>query len=132
MYPMGFSNSVFDLMGLESGLGDGVGVAVVGDHDVLIAAAGTDREASGVVYVQLFDGLDSDVDFVGTGRRAGCLRQQREQQRRPGGRLGLGRPDALLRPQQVAFDGLIGVGVVFGNVGVGESGPCGVIAGLDG
>ena len=34
------SNLVFVLAGLEGGLEDGVGVAVVGNHDILIAAAG--------------------------------------------------------------------------------------------
>ena len=83
-------NLVFVLAGLEGGLEDGVGVAVVGDHDVLIAATGADGEASGVVCVQLFDGLDLDVDFVGAGRRAGCWQRQREHQG-----LELGGPDAL-------------------------------------
>ena len=61
-------DAVLVLASLEIGLEDGVGVAVVGNHDVLIAAAGTDGEASGVLCVQLFDGLDSDVDFVRAGR----------------------------------------------------------------
>ena len=36
---------------------DGVGVAVVGDHQVLVAAAGVDWEASFVVYVDRADGF---------------------------------------------------------------------------
>ena len=36
---------------------DGVGVSVVGDHQVLVAAAGADREASCVVCVERADGF---------------------------------------------------------------------------
>ena len=36
---------------------DGVVVAVVGDHQVLVAATGTDREASCVVCVERADGF---------------------------------------------------------------------------
>ena len=36
---------------------DGVGVAVVGDHQVLVATAGVDVEASCVVFVERADGF---------------------------------------------------------------------------
>ena len=42
------------LEGLDWG---GVGVAVVGDHQVLVAAAGADGEVSCVVYVERADGF---------------------------------------------------------------------------
>ena len=37
---------------------------MVGNHDVLVAAAGADRELASVVGVELFDGLHADVDFA--------------------------------------------------------------------
>jgi len=40
---------------LEGGLEDHVGIAVVCDHDVLVAFAGTNREAAGVVCVKSAD-----------------------------------------------------------------------------
>ena len=58
-------NAVFVLTRLEGGLEDCVGVAVVGDHDVLVAAAGANGEATCVVGVELLDGFHPDVDFVG-------------------------------------------------------------------
>ena len=57
-------DAVFILLSLECGLEDGVGIIVVGNHDVLVAAAGVDREPASVVSVELFDGLHTDVDFA--------------------------------------------------------------------
>ena len=57
-------NSVLVFAGLERCVQDGVSVAVVSNHDVLVAAAGADREPAGVVGVELFDGLHTDVDFA--------------------------------------------------------------------
>jgi len=48
-------NTVRIFFGLEGGLEDHVGIAVVCDHDVLVAFAGTNREATGVVRVQFAD-----------------------------------------------------------------------------
>ena len=58
------SNAVFVLASPEDGLEDGVGVAVVGDHDVLITTAGSDGEQASLIGVELFDGLHTDVDFA--------------------------------------------------------------------
>ena len=58
------SNAVFIIASLEGGLEDGVGVAVLGDHDVLIVTAGTDREPTSVVGVELSNWLHADVDFA--------------------------------------------------------------------
>ena len=57
---------VFGLEGLDE---DDVGVAVVGDHDVLIATARADGESAHVVGEELTDGPDPDVKFVGSGVR---------------------------------------------------------------
>jgi len=60
-------DAVFVLVGLEGRLDDRVRVAVVHDHDVLIATAGTNGESASVIGVELFDGLYGDVDFAGRG-----------------------------------------------------------------
>ena len=44
---------------------NGVGVAVVSNHEVLVAAAGADWEASCVVYVERADGFYPDVELSG-------------------------------------------------------------------
>jgi hypothetical protein len=44
---------------------DGIGVAVVGKHDVLVAAARADWEASHVVGEEFADGVRPDVQFFG-------------------------------------------------------------------
>ena len=85
-------DAVLVFTSLEGGLEDGVGIAVVGNHDVLVAAAGADREPAGVVGVELFDGLHTDVDFARRGgrrcwRRGRCRREW----------LGLGGANALAR-----------------------------------
>ena len=43
---------------------DDVGVTVVGEHDVLVATARTDREAAHVVGKELADGSDPNMEFV--------------------------------------------------------------------
>ena len=58
-------DAVFVLTRLEGGLEDCIGVTVVGDHNVLVAAAGANGEATCVVCVELLDGFHPDVDFVG-------------------------------------------------------------------
>ena len=58
------------LEGLEE---DDVGVAVIGDHEVLVAAVGADREASRVVGVERADGFHPDVELFGRGRRGRVL-----------------------------------------------------------
>ena len=53
------------MAGLEGFNKDSVGVAVVGQHDVLVATARADGEAAHVICVELADGFDSDVEFFG-------------------------------------------------------------------
>ena len=52
---------------------DDVGVAVIGDHEVLVAAAGADQEASCVVGVERADGFGPEVELFGRGRRERVL-----------------------------------------------------------
>ena len=52
---------------------DDVGVAIIGDHEVLVASAGVDREASRVVGENHADGFDPEVEFFGRGRRERVL-----------------------------------------------------------
>ena len=52
---------------------DDVGVILIGNHEVLIAAAGADREASRVVGVVRADGFDPEVEIFGRGRRERVL-----------------------------------------------------------
>ena len=47
-------------------------------------------------------------------------------------RLGLGRMRTLARLRHMALDGLIGTRAVLGGVGVGETGPGGVVTVFDG
>ena len=51
------------VLGLEGFDKNDVGVDVVGEHYVVIAAAGVDGEAAHVVGVELGDGFDADVEF---------------------------------------------------------------------
>ena len=48
---------------------DDVGVAVIGHHEVQVAAAGADWEASRVVGVERADGFDPEVELFVPGRR---------------------------------------------------------------
>ena len=57
------------LAGLERFDEDGVGVAIVGDHEVLVAAAGADWEAAHVFGVESAGGLDPEVDLFRRVRR---------------------------------------------------------------
>ncbi len=53
------------------GAEDYVVLAVVGNHDVLVAAACPDRESSGVVSVELVKWEVHDVELVGEGQFGG-------------------------------------------------------------
>ena len=107
----------------------GVGVAVVCDHQVLVAAAGADWEASCVVcveradgfypYVEFFDGLGT---FLAVGSRWGG----------EGGLAILGGADALLGFGKVALDGILTGGAVPRGIGVGDTRPGGEVASFDG
>ena len=101
---------------------DGVGVAVVSDHGVLVAAAGADWEASCVVCVECANGFYPDVEL------SGGLGMYFAVGSRRGGGVGLaslGGADALLGMCKVALDGLITGREIFGSIGVGESWPGG-------
>ena len=116
------------LKGLDS---DAVGIAVVGDHEVLVAAAGADSEASCVVCVERADRFHSDVELSGHGGLEMFLAGGS----RRGGEVGLaslGGMDALLVLCEVALDGLITGWEILGSIGVGESWPGGEVAGFDG
>ena len=110
---------------------DGVCVAVIGDHQVLVAAAGADGEASCVVCVELADGFQPDVELSGWGGLGMFL----DGGSRRGGEVGvvnLGGADALLGLCEVALDGLINGWAILGRIGVGKSWPGGEVAGFDG
>ena len=55
---------VFGLEGFDK---DKVGVAVIGEHDVLVAAVRTDGEAAHVIGENLANGLDPNMKLVGLG-----------------------------------------------------------------
>ena len=50
---------------LERSLEDRVAVAVIGDHDILVAAARADWEAAAIVGVRFGERQLSDVQLVG-------------------------------------------------------------------
>ncbi len=56
---------MFITPGLEGLLEDEVAISMIGNHHILVAGPGLDRETSGVVCEELADGDDTDVDFVG-------------------------------------------------------------------
>ncbi len=56
---------MFITPGLEGLLEDEVAIGVIGNHHILVAGPGLDGEMSGVVCVELADGDNMDVDFVG-------------------------------------------------------------------
>ena len=60
---VGSSKAVAVVLGLEGLDHDDVGVAVVGEHDVLVAAARADGEAAHVVGVKFADVVDSNKKF---------------------------------------------------------------------
>ena len=102
---------------------------MVSDHEVLLAAAGADWEASCVVCVERADRFYPDVELSGGlgmfftvgSRRVGEV-----------GLASIGGLDALLGLDDVAFDGLITGRATIGSIGVGESWPGGEVAAFDG
>jgi hypothetical protein len=56
---------MFVAPGLEGLLEDEVTIGVKGNRDILVTRTGLDREPSSVIRVELADGNDTDVDFVG-------------------------------------------------------------------
>ena len=53
---------------------DGIGIEMIGHHDVLVAAKGAEGGAASFVSVQFVDWFDSDVDFIGIDSRKGVKR----------------------------------------------------------
>ena len=104
---------------------------MVGDHKVLVAAAGADLEASCVVYVEHADGFHPDVELSGRGGLGMFLGGGS----RRGGEVGLaslGGAGALLGPCEVALDGLVTGWAILESIDVGESWPGGEVAGFYG
>ena len=81
---------------------------------------------SHVICVELADGLNGDVQFMGEGQQ----RRRREQGGRGPG-LGFGGADALLGLGEMSLDGFGAVRAVFCSIDMGESGPAGIVAGFD-
>ena len=88
---------------------NGVCIAGVGHHQVLIAAAGEDREAACVVRVERADGFYPYVKFsIGLGMCFVAGGRGGE-----GGRTRLGGADALFGWCEMAFGGFLAVGTVY-------------------
>ena len=51
------------LSGLEGARQDGIRVAVIGDHNVLVAAPGSDGETTCIIHIDSADMLDADVEL---------------------------------------------------------------------
>ena len=104
---------------------------MVGDHEVLVAAAGAYREESRVVCVERADDFYPDAELSG---RVGLGMLLNGGSRRGGevGVFSLGGADALLGLCEVALDGLITGWEILGSIGVGESWPGGEVSGFDG
>ena len=49
----------------EGLLEDEIAIGMIGNYDILVAGMGLDGESSSVIRVELADGEDTDVDFVG-------------------------------------------------------------------
>ena len=102
---------------------------MVDNHEVLVAAAGADWEASCVVCVERADGFYPDVELSGGlgmfftvgSRRVGEV-----------GLASLGGADALLGLCKVALDVLITGRAILGSIGVDESWTGGEVARFDG
>ena len=91
---------------------------MVSNHEVLVAAAREDWEASCVVCVERADGFYPDVDLSGGLGMFFAVVSRR------GGEVGLaslGGADTLLGLCEMALDGLITGRAIIGSIGVGES-----------
>ena len=45
---------------------NGIAIEVVSNHYILFSTACTDREATSIISVEFVDGVEADVEFVGT------------------------------------------------------------------
>ncbi len=115
------SDAVFITPGLEGLLEDEVAIGVIGNHHILVARPGLDEETSGVICVELADGDNTDVDFVGQKLRffgGNCWKKQGRVESRG---AGLGPADILALLCKVAKDGLVRIRAVARRFGVGET-----------
>ena len=55
------------MAGLEGFDEDDIAIAVVSEHNILVAAAGADREVAHAVSEELAGGLDRNVKSIGSG-----------------------------------------------------------------
>ena len=99
-------------------------VAVVGNHNILVATAAANGKSPRVVRVQAADVAHVDMEFSG----------QFFWRHWVFGLLGpwLGGMNALERLNHVDHNGRIDVGIVLGGVVVGKTRPRRVVAGFDG
>ena len=110
---------------------DYIGVAMVGDHKVLVAAAGADQKVACVVGVERADRLDPEVEIF--------RRVRLERVIDGGGRqvkfivaCGLCGADALLGMHEVALDGFVSIWAIIGGIVVGQTRPGLVVDCFDG
>jgi hypothetical protein len=116
---------------LEGLLEDEIAISMVGNHDVLIARVGLDREASSVNCVELADGVDTNHSFVGRADFCrGCIWWYVRGRNSSSARLGRMYVLALL--SQMTHDGLVCIWTVSGHIGVHETVKEVAVAGLDG
>jgi hypothetical protein len=123
---------VFITPGLEGLLEDEVAIGVIGNHHILVARLGLDGETSGVICVELADGDDMDVDFIGRELRffgGDCWKKRGGVESRG---AGLGRADILVLLCKVAKNGLDCIREVARHVGVGETIKGITVTSLDG
>ena len=104
---------------------------MVGDHEVLFAAAGADEEASCVVCVECADGFHPDVELSGRGE-LGMFLNGGSRHDGEVGVVSLGGAAALLGLCEVDLDGLIAGWEILESIGVVKSCPGGEVAGFDG
>jgi hypothetical protein len=105
------SNVVFITPGLEG----------LGNHHILVAGPGLDKETYGVICVELADGDNKDVDFVGRELRfcgGNCWKKRGRVESRG---AGLGQADILALLCKVSKDGFIRIRAVARRIGVGET-----------
>ena len=108
---------------------DGIAVAVVSDHDVLVATAGACGEVTNVICIECADGLNRDMKLLG-GSRRGCCRWCNAWG--GDGRFWFGGAEFLGGLGEMAFSGFSAVGAVSGSIGISEAWPAGIVAGFDG
>ena len=101
---------------------------MVGDHGVLVSAAGADWEASSVVCVERSDGFHPDVELSGGLGMFFAIGSRRGEEV---GLASLGGADALLGLCEVALDGLITGWAILGSIGVGDSWTGEEVSGFD-